>query len=604
MEAWYELYKKRLGIELDALNELNVHAEVDKEAMALKIVRLRLLIDGNNPNFDLPEKKPVKLTAVYPDNFPFFRPTVFAYELNLPRHQNPIEKNLCLIPRDTYYWYPSSTLASFLKEQLSKLLVQGNITDTEILGKDPDEQAEPISEYYPHYNTPVIFDPSVLDVNFDDGQFTFLGKIRVGIPEDAEIPTRSAVLETRDDRGKLISRLPESLYSIFSKIVGGVLYKLPHQPPFEDAAKNFLWLKDTLKEKGQKIPFDGPMPKVHGEEIKNIIGLCFPEETAADKTGVGWLFITVVMGKEKIENKKAAATFAPKPYAYYSKISRINKDAITIRIPKLKALSEKTIAVIGLGALGAPAAIEFAKNGVKELRLMDFDIVEAGTTVRWPLGISIAGLYKTKVLKNFIESNYPFTKVVIENWVIGATRITGDSIDTKNLDSERPLLDKFLDDVSILYDATAEQGITHFLSYEADRRKIPFVSIYATQGALGGMVLRVVPGKNEGCWMCIRLAMDDHTIKEPPADSFGKIQAPGCGNTSFTGAGFDLQNISLGGVRMAMGILCEGDESGYPTLEENAAVLSLADTNNKAIFPKWTAYNIPKNPNCPYCGQE
>lgn len=603
MEAWFETYKDRLEKEYEGFKKLNVDYKLDEEAWAYKIVRLSLHIDGSNAEFKLPDNKSINLVVIYPDNYPFFRPEVYGYDIDLPRHQDPIEKGLCLIPRSTEFWYPESTVATFLKEQLEKLLVKGNITDEELLKEDADEQAEPVSEFYLHAHTPVIFDPTVFNVEFTDEKIVLLAKTRVGIPTNAGILTRTAVLEVTDAHDKILSKIPEGVQKVFPNIIRGVLYKLPERPPFADPFKDFDWLVNKLNEQGEKIIFHGTSYRSQGEEIKNIIGLCFPEEVGPGKVGMGWLFLTVSHFSERVKKEDKSFAYVKKQRIYYSKISRINKDEINIRIPALKPLGEKTVAVIGLGALGAPAAIEFARCGVKELKIWDFDLIAAGTTVRWPFGLSAAGLPKTIVLKEFIELNYPYTKVVIENRKIGGIRGGGKTIQG-DIESEREALHNFFKDASLIFDATAELGIMHFLSYEAQRRDIPYVCIQATEGAAGGIIMKVDPKENDGCWMCIRMAQDDATIISAPADGSGKIQPIGCADVTFTGAGFDLQNISLAGVRMAIGILCSEMESGYSEIDSNVAVLSLIDADKQPIFPKWTSYKITKNPNCPYCAED
>ncbi len=129
MKAWYEIYNDRYQSELESLERANIKYSIDDEAMAQKILRLSLHIQSNNEVFKLPEGQPIDLVVVFPDHYPSFRPEVYAYDLELERHHNPIGKNLCLIPRATEFWYTEMTLVDFLKEQLEKVIIRGNITD-------------------------------------------------------------------------------------------------------------------------------------------------------------------------------------------------------------------------------------------------------------------------------------------------------------------------------------------------------------------------------------------------------------------------------------------------------------------------------------------
>jgi molybdopterin/thiamine biosynthesis adenylyltransferase len=277
----------------------------------------------------------------------------------------------------------------------------------------------------------------------------------------------------------------------------------------------------------------------------------------------GWLFIvTADVYKSTIPNGRKVKH---RKY-YYAKPLRISASDINIRIPKLECLKDKRIAVIGLGALGAPSAIEFAKAGVSELRIVDYDKVDAATTVRWPIGLTAAGYPKTLVVENFIKTNYPYTNISSFNLRIGSNRAAADTPTDSILPFELDSLNQLFDGISLLYDASAEEGVTHFLSVEARKRNIPFVNIWATEGALGGQVLRVIPGQTEGCWMCSMYHRLDEKITAPPFDVNGKIQTRGCGDITFTGAGFDLQNITLAGVRMAVSILSKECENSYPLL--------------------------------------
>lgn len=91
------------------------------------------------------------------------------------------------------------------------------------------------------------------------------------------------------------------------------------------------------------------------------------------------------------------------------------------RIPELSSLHNRKVAVTGLGGVGWASAIELARNGVGQLRILDYDFVEPGTTVRWALGLSSAGRQKTAALADFIRNNYPYTTVITHNHRIGNT---------------------------------------------------------------------------------------------------------------------------------------------------------------------------------------
>jgi hypothetical protein len=60
-------------------------------------------------------------------------------------------------------------------------------------------------------------------------------------------------------------------------------------------------------------------------------------------------------------------------------------------------------------------------------------------------------------------------------------------------------------------------------------------------------------------------AIDDRTIPPIPADPAESIQPVGCANPTFPGAGFDVEQIALGAVRLAVQTLAAGTEGGIRT---------------------------------------
>src|SRR5438445_9559550 len=123
--------------------------------------------------------------------------------------------------------------------------------------------------------------------------------------------------------------------------------------------------------------------------------------------------------------RAAATAIAPTGRALV-RAGRAGEADLAARIPWMPALREKTVACFGLGALGAPAAVELAKAGVGTLRLLDPDYVDPATAGRWPLGVGVAGLPKAKALEWFIGSNWPWIALHLESWRIGAVRQAGD----------------------------------------------------------------------------------------------------------------------------------------------------------------------------------
>ncbi|RNI31767.1 hypothetical protein EFA69_06090 [Rufibacter immobilis] len=602
---WYKANPYFLQREIDALTAAGVAFEIDATADSQGIMKINLVIENTNSNFDLAGMPgPISLEANFPDNYPYFRPEVHALNINLPRHFNPFGKNLCLIPRPTENWDLDWTLVSFLQSQLPKVLVKGAITDPELILADPDEQAEPVSEYYNALNNPVIFDGTAFDaIPTMEAGIAQIGKIRVGLPEKATLPTRMAVLEAFAMDGQSISQLPGSFNKLFPAKFEGVLVRLSERPPHGNGPDDLKWLNSLIAKQTNIATLNRkPLLLKDGTKITGIIGLNFPEEVGPGVMGLGWLFLVTGTVNEQVAIGKKKPQTVTKNFAYYAKAIRVGESDLQIRAPKLVGLKQHKIAVVGLGALGGPAAIEFARNQMGELRLMDYDIVEPAPTVRWPLGLASAGLLKTEALETFIAENYPQTKVKAFHHRVGGVRPFAPNI-KEGLPTEQQTMEELLGGVSLLFDASAESGVSHFLSEEAKRRKIPYICIHATPGAWGGLVMRVVPGKTEGCWMCFKHAQNTGLIPVPVKDDAGEIQAAGCGNQTFTGASFDLQNVTLAGVRLAISTILSDTPGGYPDFSWDVGVVKLMDDQNP-IAPIWETFPLKRHPECPYCSGE
>jgi molybdopterin/thiamine biosynthesis adenylyltransferase len=590
---WFEIAPKRYQRELDALTERGVEPHVDSAALSQGILRLSFTIRGDNSYFKLAGLvDSIELSAIYPDSFPYFRPEVTAPGIELPRHQNPVGKNLCLLPRPAHNWFPEWTLADFLESQLAKVLQKGAVIDLEQIASDPDEQAEPSSNYYADPRSSILFDTSVIgEAAGQDHQIEVLGKMEVGLPKKAGFLTRMAVLSTQTT-GEPVVPLPEAFGQLFPHRLSGHLVRLPKAPPAV-AADGLRWILKELEPQGNRL-LSKPLVFPNGLTFKRIVGLCFPEEAGRGIMGTGWLFLIEGHFKANVLGPRGKPVLGIQPFCYYGKVSRVSAEDLQLRVPTLATLNQQTIAVVGLGALGAPSALEFARNQTCELRLMDFDVVEPGPTVRWPLGLAYAGLLKTEALQQFIKANYPRTKVVPIPHKVGGTRTEGTL-------PESEAMDLLLNGASLLFDASADKGVSQFLADQAKQRGIPFISIYATPGVWGGMVMRVVPNKAMGCWMCLQHRMMDGSIPTPKIDETGDIQAAGCGDMTFTGASFDLQNITLAGVRLALSTLNGNQEKGYPDGVWDVGVLSMMDDNDQLIPPTWHVTPLSVHPDCLDC---
>lgn len=91
--TWWERWPHLLSEQLQELEKAGIKYSIVKKDPREGILVLRLDYEY--------EGHALELEAVFPDLYPFFRFEVKGLNLELPRHQNPFNKNLCLIGRST-----------------------------------------------------------------------------------------------------------------------------------------------------------------------------------------------------------------------------------------------------------------------------------------------------------------------------------------------------------------------------------------------------------------------------------------------------------------------------------------------------------------------
>lgn len=276
---------------------------------------------------------------------------------------------------------------------------------------------------------------------------------------------------------------------------------------------------------------------------------------------------------------------------YFTRARQAGPLDLSSRVPELAPLKERTVVVVGLGGLGAPSALEFARAGVRELRLIDADFVDPGTSVRWPLGLRAAGLPKVEALKSLIEAHWPLTRVVAINHRIGGIRDPGQP-------PEEQILLSAVSGASLIYDASAEPGVQYFLSHLAREEEVHYLCAWTGPGAWGGIVARLSPHIAAPCWLCLMYALEQGEIPSPPFDPEGEIQPIGCADPTFTGTGFDLASIALLGVRLAVSTIAGGVDGVYPTCDWDVGLMVHRRERDR-ISPATQTYTLMRWAECP-----
>lgn len=569
MKTWIDTHPDRFAYEVAQLEELGFTTD----RFELRGNR-RLVMRGSIESV----RGRVELAVAYPDTFPYLRPEVYAPGLRLDRHQNVYEGNLCLLDRSTAQWQVSDTGAWLVADRVPFLL--------DLLAGDPARmernetpQGEPRSAYFRSQPGTAVFVPEAANAISEDER-SGLMELSLGRAEPRGKYLRALlkrVTAKGGRHGRLLASADEPLERRFpSGEIEGPWVRLDELPA-DNTPEALLAMAAALSPAAAKAKY-----QQLGSAQLAVTGFVFSEEVRQGSYEDGWMFV--------VRHREMTGAHSLREGAYIVRGQRLSPGDLAERTPQLRNLRDKHVTVIGLGGVGSFIATDLARAGVGELTIVDGDAVEAGNTVRWPVGLTAIGHRKADVIAGWIVNEHPYTAVHKIDGRLGDSRPLS-AEGTRGL-SELDVLAKIFERSHLVIDATAELGIQHLVAdLAADR---PQLHVWATEGAAGG-VIALVDGSG-GCWLCLQHALEDGTIPLPPADLQATIQPRGCASPTFTGAAFDLAPVSNQAVRMAVAaLLGHGGDA-------DVCVMSLRDDKGAPLpVPSWATYPLTRSVGCDAC---
>lgn len=566
MQPWWERYPDRYTFEIQQLESLGYEYSKDEEEFKAGCLVINIkypLNDGTTP-----------LIARFPDSYPYFRFSITAPELKLNRHQNQFTKDLCLLVMDTEAWRTSDYLANFLKERIPHVLNVVGSNDKIFIKENEENVGEPLSAFL----------HCVANSSLIIGDWELLEEANTGtlkIKYICKEPFRGIVSSIYDKNKNYLDGFDDNISSIYSDNLTGYWIRLKERPDISSVDDLLSYLKNINPNYIKPIFKKGPY----------ILGLVYKDEIRWRETGQDWLFL--ICTKEKLESNKKSSD--KKTVWRILKTDYGGLNHLLLRVPELKSFNKKRALIVGLGSLGSTVVLQLARANIGTLKLVDYDIVSIGNTVRWQLGWQFTGFFKSQALETYIKSNYPHVNIdYSEPMRIGDTYATGENRDRLKIES-------LLSDVDIVIDASAEFGINNFLSDLSLEFNIPYLWLTTTHGVWGGVIGRVKPNITQGCWGCFQLHLEKGSIKIPNQKKLDEIQPMGCANMTFTGAGVDCDQIALTASRLIISTLCAGENALYPDVKWDVGVLDLRSEEGSIIEPSWLTYTLIKHKDCPKC---
>ena len=573
---WWEARPGLLDSELDALRQAGASPQLDRDAMGdERVVRVRLSWDVGG--------RVMSLVAVFPDHYPFFPPVVAAPDEAFARHQEPLDKTLCLLG-DSAQWHSHMTLASLLGEQLPKLLTANEQAGTAGAAAVEVPLGEPVTMYHRTMPASSVLVDGRWDLDADGGEADLLVDNPAPFTPDGVPVVRAVVAEVRSRDGRVLARCDDALVRS-RKSARRVTVAWSRLPTAAVAASAGEML-DALAAAGQPRPRPFRLDAAPGGPARALRNVALAAAVVRDEVGSNRLGDVWVLPARAAESPRPGARTAD----FFLHPDLAGRDDLAERLPELRPLRARRVALFGLGGIGAHLALEFARSQLGGMTVVDYDVLHAGNSVRWPLGVAFRGMLKVHAISSFVGANHPYTAVDPIPWAVGRPRLDGGT-------AEWELLDRALEGADAIVDATGEASVHHLLSHVARERGLPYVWAHTTFGAWGGFVARLRAAG--ACYWCVEHHLADGTLREPPsAGQAGSVQVTGCRDATFTGASFDAARVAQPAVQLVVSTLCEGEDGGYPPVPWDAATLSLRDPCGVLVPPAWDVARLTVHDRC------
>lgn len=557
---WFERWPELLEWELGRFGAWGIEVDVDEKRRAAGqlVLRCETKLSG----------KPVPIEARYPSEYPELPPLIFGPPGLIERHQHRFGGNFCLLGRPLDDWPAGSWGAADLIGERLSALIHDTESGPEAVRAAEEPMPEPVGSYF---------------ATAADAAVLIAEEVRPQ-GERGRLRTRRCAPHMFVVVGEGSRQLDARLAELFS---GGEEFEIPwlrltEAPPAgPDGAALARWL---AAEHSGLLAAELP-PRLRGSKrlqappAQEIVGLVFPEEgPGVGEFRDGYLFLHI----DRRGEKRRPALLAGQV---------LSPEELGRRRPELDGLSEKRVAVLGLGTLGADIGIELAKAGVGELELIDFDSLEAGNLMRHRLGIEYAGLPKARAVAMAARRANPYCK----------TRANEVHLGTVEWGEESPLerLVVAVDAADLVVEASGSHQLAQLVGRLCSESNTPMVAAWLSEGFWGAEVARLKPGKTM-CWKCFSTLQAKGELLRAESGPPSQVTAQGCSHPTTAGAGFDALEAAAVAARLAAQTL--EPEGGYPDSDWDHAVLNFRRPPGDAISPRFDSETLSPREECEKCG--
>ncbi len=328
---------------------------------------------------------------------------------------------------------------------------------------------------------------------------------------------------------------------------------------------------------------------------RHYFGLRYPSRSG----GIEWLFLVV---PHKQMRQGGAPLLRPNMEDEFRKLSVLCMRAHSIRKEELwrrnetviaPSISDKSVGLIGLGALGARVAELLAQAGVGSFRLCDSDYLKPVNVARHIGSITDFGAAKVRVAASRIRSINP------------RANLETDDLKPRSADGDLDRLIKFVSSVDIVISTAADENVESVVNDIAVTVGTPVLYGRALRRSSVGRVFLVRPG-TDACKACLAtIAEAKRTGSPAPEDwievseSSDEVLSHECGRPVIAGSAADLSFIASLTARTAIDHLEDnvGEKNQWIWSRSSAPEI---DTRLKSALTIFSGTLAPI-PECPTC---
>lgn len=497
----------------------------------------------------------------YPEGYPFVAPSVKCINQQNLKHQTPFTQTVCYHEEWLDYGFVTG---EEIYQQLIKYVKGLNEGFEE--GQESDHV---VPDYYisTSEKSAVLLAPE--DVLAEYNGVTGFFKVNIRFQEDT---IQAALVRLSGIKENGPYKTAHELYTDGEKH-NGLLVNAKSVPPlFETTDELVKWAEEqcghpdvamVAKAISEKNAYLGPL-----------LGIRYYKNGSPH-------FLLVSLEAEIMDEHKTQIR-RYKPIVFKTEI--YSDDQLFKRVSHLHPLQTKHVAIIGLGAIGSPIALELTKAGVGELTLVDPDRVSMGNIVRHVADINDVGVSKVLAVRNACKRHNPSV-------VINTLREWWGWID-------ETYVSRNLSDVDLVICCIGHTPNERYINDLTRRLAIPTIYAYASAGAISGRVFSVT-GTEKGCYHCHQYAIGDNKVaplRQPPEVT--TFYDEGCASPTFLGSGVDTSSISLLTSRHALELLLKDSSASIEDASYNHLVWY---AQNGAGNPMVYTYDVEPHPSCSFC---